>query len=270
VGYVAVVAVRVVQVSDTHLSERTPEAAANWQAIVDYLERDPPDLVVNTGDISLNGADDLDDLQVAFEAHTPLTIPWRAIPGNHDIGDVGATGQPIDDVRRRRYAEVFGDGFWVERCGEWDVVGVDIQTLVADPASTWWTWLADVLSSPGPTMLCLHRPLMPFDDTEDVAARYVEPVTRDRLGAMVRDSSVQVMASGHVHQAHCGVVDGVTHVWAPSTWATIPDEIQPVIGSKVVGVVEHTLGDEATSRVVVPDGVGQYVVGQSFPSPYRH
>jgi alkaline phosphatase D len=52
------IVVRIVQVSDTHHSPRTPEARSNWDAIVDYLIANPPDLVVNTGDVSLDGAND--------------------------------------------------------------------------------------------------------------------------------------------------------------------------------------------------------------------
>ena len=41
-----------------------------------------------------------------------LPVPWLAIPGNHDIGDLGATSSPVDDRRRAAYQEAFGPTTW--------------------------------------------------------------------------------------------------------------------------------------------------------------
>jgi predicted phosphodiesterase len=54
--------VRVIVVSDSHLSNRTPEASANWDAVVDHVAAERPDLVVHAGDISVVGHDRVEDL----------------------------------------------------------------------------------------------------------------------------------------------------------------------------------------------------------------
>jgi 3',5'-cyclic AMP phosphodiesterase CpdA len=265
--------VRIVQVSDTHLSRRTPEASANWSAIVDHLTADPPDLIVNTGDVSLDGANEATDLEYAYRAHKSLPAPWRAIPGNHDVGDIGATTDPTDSDRRARFADVFGDPFWIVPCGGWDVVGVDIQAMAAptDAVEPAWEWLGRALTTNRPVMLCMHRPLMPFSAGEsDEPRRYLTGDPRERLRTSIETSSVRIVATGHVHQSRQVTVDGCTHVWAPSTWATLPDDAQPVIGTKVVGFVEYRLGSDATATTAVPDGVHQHIIGTTIPMPYAH
>jgi 3',5'-cyclic AMP phosphodiesterase CpdA len=78
---------RVAVVSDTHLSGRAPDALHNWDAVVREIERTGPDLVVHLGDLTLDGTDNRQDLEDARAALDRLTVPWRAVPGNHDIGD---------------------------------------------------------------------------------------------------------------------------------------------------------------------------------------
>lgn len=264
--------VRIVQLSDSHLSQRAPEARANWDAIVEHLAADPPDLVINTGDVSLDGAHDVADLVYAFRAHEALSAPWRVIPGNHDVGDIGEFPEPAGAVLRSRFVDLFGDAFWSVPCGEWDVIGIDIQALAAEEdVEELWDWLGGVLATRRPAMLCMHRPLMPWAAGEtDEPLRYVTGELRTRLRALIAGSSIRVVATGHVHQARRVGIDDRLHVWAPSTWAQLPDSIQPVIGTKVVGFVEHRLGSDATVATVVPDGVRQHVVGVTIPSPYSH
>jgi 3',5'-cyclic AMP phosphodiesterase CpdA len=64
-----------------------------------------------------------------------VPLPWFAIPGNHDVGDVGDIAQPITTERRQRYADVFGDASWSVERGGWRLVGVDVQTLQGDGAA---------------------------------------------------------------------------------------------------------------------------------------
>jgi len=61
-------------------------------------------------------------------------------------------------------------------------------------------------------------------------------------------------------------------VWAPSTWAALPDRIQPVIGTKTVGIVEHELHSDGSVRstFVQPPSMADVIVGDDFPSPYEH
>ena len=78
---------RVAQVSDTHLSRDKPFFAANFAAAAAGVAASRPDLVVNTGDLSLDGAGTESDLEEARRLHDALRLPTRFIPGNHDVGE---------------------------------------------------------------------------------------------------------------------------------------------------------------------------------------
>jgi predicted phosphodiesterase len=49
-------AIRLVAVSDTHLSSRAPEGLANWAAVVRDVAATNADLIVHLGDVTLDGA----------------------------------------------------------------------------------------------------------------------------------------------------------------------------------------------------------------------
>src|SRR6516225_9914853 len=94
----------VIFVSDTHLSPDAPEAQENWAAVVRYITAAAPDLVIHLGDLSLDGARNPADLDYARRQLDFLPVEWRAIPGNHDIGDNPLPGAPesltVNDARR--------------------------------------------------------------------------------------------------------------------------------------------------------------------------
>lgn len=264
---------RVLQVSDSHLSERAPYSVENWDAVVACAADLRPDLVVHTGDISLDGATRPEDLTFARAHVERLPAPWVAIPGNHDIGDVAPEFPLVDPPRRARYAAAFGETRFARTVDGWSVVGFDVQTLMtpSPAADDLWHWLDGALDGAAPTALFLHRPLQPLaEDDADHVNRYVTAGTRERLTALIGSRDVRLVGSGHVHQWREGAVGGVAHVWAPSSWAVIPDAIQPVIGTKVVGAVLHTLHPDGrtASELVVPGGIAQVASGASFPSPY--
>jgi hypothetical protein len=71
----------------------------------------------------------------------------------------------------------------------------------------------------------------------------------------MRQANVRLVACGHVHQHRMFEQEGVTHVWAPSTAFIMPDELQPRIGTKEVGLVEYDFeGTEVAVRFVTPAG----------------
>ena len=75
------------QVSDSHLGARTTLFRTNFDRVAHALEAVRPDLVVASGDVSLDGADHEADLALAAAYFARLPAPVHAIPGNHDVGD---------------------------------------------------------------------------------------------------------------------------------------------------------------------------------------
>ncbi len=243
---------RIVHVSDSHLTSGDAVANANWDSVSAYVRRTKPDLVVHTGDISMDGTNERNDLAHARRRLDELQTPWVAVPGNHDIGEQSGSVGGIDDARVRRYRDMIGATYWSVDVGGWTLVGVDSQTLLHDRGSETeeqWEWLEHVLDGDVPTVLFTHRPLMPWRDGElDDDGRYFTAAARARMTKILERSDVRLVGSGHVHQWRSDIIDRRAHVWVPSTWATLPDEVQPLIGWKVVGLVEHRLDPDGRSR----------------------
>lgn len=264
---------RLAIVSDSHLSPRTPEADANWTAIVDHLAITEPDLVIHAGDISLDGAHSGEDLKHAKVQLDRLDAPWRAIPGNHDVGETDDVAASVVEDRRASYEAIFGDRSWTIDLDDWRLVGIDSQELLNGEAGAEasWAWLEGQLDSELRLAVFQHRPLRPLEATEtDTARRYIIEPARSLLGNLFQDAGVELLVTGHVHQWRSVDVAGIRHVWAPSSWATLSDDYQPVIGDKTVGLVEIDLDRHDEAALVVPSAVVQEVVGVTIPFPYDH
>lgn len=256
---------RIVLVSDTHLAPRATAFAENWTAAAAWIGRNAPDLVVNLGDITADGVSapgELDAASVVFEA---LGRPMRFLPGNHDIGDnpleTGpSSDHPLDPERLAHYRRVFGPDWWEFEAEGWQIVGLNAQLLATgtDEEEAQFAWLEEALrQARGPLGVLLHKPLFRNgpDDTE-AHIRYVPAGARRRLLALLARRDLRFVISGHVHQARRLYVDGVEHVWAPSTAFCIPDAMQERIGEKRVGVLTLEL-TEMSHRVelVAADGL---------------
>ena len=88
---------------------------------------------------------------------------------------------------------------------------------------------------------------------------------------MFRDKPLALVISGHVHQYRHLSVDGADHLWVPTTWAVLPDAVQPVLGAKRCGIVSLELqGGASTQPVPVePDGLTQLTLTSDLPDPYH-
>jgi hypothetical protein len=110
-----------------------------------------------------------------------------------------------------------------------------------------------------PVALMPHKPL--FQNTcGDVAPhiRYVPLGPRRRLLNLVASLDLRIVLSGHVHQYLDCTIDGVRHIWVPSTAFFLPDSIQERMGEKVTG---HGLLEPSSEGykfdLVCPDGVAR-------------
>ncbi|MDH3684407.1 MAG: metallophosphoesterase, partial [Acidimicrobiia bacterium] len=229
------------------------------------------DVVIHAGDISLDGAHSGEDLAHAKVQLDRLDAPWRAIPGNHDVGETDGVEASVVEARRASYEAVFGDRSWIIDLDDWRLIGIDSQELLNGEAGAEaaWAWLEAQLNSELRLAVSQHRPLRPLEATEtDTDRRYIIEPARSRLEGLYQDAGVELLVSGHVHQWRSVDVAGIWHVWVPSSWATLPDDYQPVIGDKTVGLVEIDLDHHDEAALVVPSAVVQEVVGVTIPFPY--
>ena len=266
-------------VSDSHLSDRTPEAVANWRRVVDHVAEVAPDLVVHLGDASLDGVNRPEELGDTRAWLDELTAPWRIVPGNHDVGDThdGRHATAVDALHRDRWTQRFGPDWWSVDVAAWTVVGLDAQLLGSglDAEVEQWTWLAstlDTIDPERPMLLAVHKPVEVAEPELDAAPRlrFVPPASRRRLADLWARRRAPVTVSGHVHQARDLVVDGRRHVWAPSTWGVFTDEMQPSVGEKRSGITALTLSADGGIEVdsYRPDGLAQLTIGLDTPNPF--
>jgi 3',5'-cyclic AMP phosphodiesterase CpdA len=269
---------RVAHISDTHLSAAKPFFTQNFLRIGAAIADAEPDLVLNSGDISLDGAGTEQDLAAARELHDRLGLKLRFLPGNHDLGDSqdspGRGEHPINAERRQRYLRHFGPDWWTVDVPGWRLLGINAQLLGSDLAAGREQELfveaaADMLDGRH-LALFLHKPL--FDrnaDETEITGRFVNPVPRRRLLERLGTAQPALVVCGHVHQYRESWVGPTRHVWGASTGYIIPDRRQPRYGLKEVGYVEHRLHEDGAhdSEFVRVSGVPTLDIAD-FPAAY--
>ena len=253
---------RLVQVSDTHLSDRHAYFTDNYDNFVALMQADPPDLIIHTGDVAFNGPDAPGDLAFGHGRLELLPRPWRAIPGNHDVGEAPqgeACKQPVTQARRAQWHSRFGESWWVQDFGAWRLIGLD----TALPGSglpqedEQHAFLTQALAQRGarPVMLFTHMP--PFmGDSGD--AKF----TRGALNLPQRSTfldqcvqgGVRAIACGHLHIYRALQHRGMDIVWAPATsYVNIPVKVSDGTIIARAGYVEWLFtGTQVTHRVVEP------------------
>ncbi|HEX3417750.1 MAG TPA: metallophosphoesterase [Stellaceae bacterium] len=248
---------RIIQISDTHLSRGKPHFAANWPPLAAWIAAQNPDLVIHTGDVTIDGADVEDDLRYAAELMRSLGVRFRAVPGNHDVGDAGNPRQPVTDERLARWRAYFGPDWWVEDAEGVRLIGLDAMLLGSGnrEEAAQAAWLNGVMEDTGGRTIAwfLHRPLfLDNPDEPDTGYWSVEPGSFSRLIEVVRQRSVALVASGHLHRAHQTVRDGTRYVWAPASSFLVGPKIQPPMpGEKRLGAVLYELDGAALEPSII-------------------
>lgn len=271
-------------VSDSHLSDRTPEAVANWRAAADDLAGDAPDVVVHAGDLVADGPGHAGDLPLGrreldrLAAGLDGACPVLAVPGNHDVGESPGAPPPYPVVAPdllARFRDVVGPDRWVHDVGSWRIVGLNALVMgsgLRDEEDAQWAWLAAALAGARHAVLVLHKPLAPPPDRPDAAAphRFLPAADDARLRSVLAGTPVRAVVSGHVHQYRRHELGGVPQVWAPTTWAVLPEPLQPVIGEKTCGLLALSLEADGTVAAGLrrPPGLSQLVLGRDIADPY--
>ncbi|HMN74310.1 MAG TPA: metallophosphoesterase [Rhodoblastus sp.] len=260
-------------ITDTHLARDGRAVRANLEAIRAWIAGLGAEATLHLGDATADGARRLDDFAAAAEAFADWPTPLHVTPGNHDVGDNRDAARspqepPVDHVRLEQYRSAFGADHWrLALSSGWTLLGLNAMAL------GWPTeearqdaWLDEALSraAGGPVALFLHKPL--FRDSPADALhhpRYVPVEARNRLLARLKarlaPGDLRLIVSGHVHQFRRLVVDGVEHVWAPSSAFVFPADWQETIGEKIVGALQISFGRDVYDLALVrPPGIRQY------------
>jgi 3',5'-cyclic AMP phosphodiesterase CpdA len=244
--------VRIIQISDTHLSRRKAHFVDNWAPLARWIEAEHPDLVIHTGDVTIDGAEIDDDLVFAADLLAGLGVPLRALPGNHDVGEADHERQPVNEDRLARWRKRFGADWWVEEIAGWRLVGLDALLLGSGSAAeaSQMDWLEGVMtqSAERPIAWFLHKPLfIDRPDEGDTGYWSVKPQPRARLLALVERHRVALVASGHLHKAHDFRLGPTRYLWAPASSFLVGPSQAAMPGEKRLGAVLYEFDENGVS-----------------------
>ncbi len=254
---------RIVHVSDSHLSPTHTYFEMNWAAFQADMAASPPDLVVHGGDLAFNAPVAEADLAYAVARVADLGLPWRAIPGNHDIGEAppfSRLNQPLTPERIAAWKRHVGPQWWVDDVADWRLIGLDTSLMgsgLADEAVQ-SEFLRQALADRGrrSVMVFIHMP--PFDADPDDPARTTSVIPHVARGPFLdacASGGVKVIACGHLHIYRRVRHRGMEIVWAPPTaMVDVRRGLSKRRRFPRPGYVEWTLnGRRATHRLVEPE-----------------
>jgi 3',5'-cyclic AMP phosphodiesterase CpdA len=247
---------RVVQISDTHLSPTKQHFACNWQPLTAWLSQQRPDLVIHTGDVTVDGADVDEDMSHCRGLLDGLGVPVLSIPGNHDVGEAYHPHQPVNAARLTRWRDHIGDDFWVHDIEGWRLIGLNSMLFGSDEAdeAEQLAWLERAIGEAQGRRLgwFLHRPLfIEAPDEGDKGYWSVPPRPRAHLLDLVRKHEVAFVASGHLHRAHDFTEGGTRYLWGPSSGFVVGEALQPgMTGATRLGAVAYEFsGRDYTAEI---------------------
>jgi alkaline phosphatase D len=267
---------KIVQISDTHFSPSKPHFNGNWEPVRRWIETVKPDLVVHTGDLTIDGADQDEDIVFSIALLQELDVPVLLVPGNHDVGHMPGSLQPIDDLRLERWRRLAGPDRFAKDLGNWRLMGLNSLLIGSGHAEevVQFDWLVDRLENRDGRRVAIfgHKPLFVDDPAEgDTGYWGAGPGERQRLLELFAAHDVALYASGHLHWAWHGAIAGTKLVWAPPTSFIIDTLEREMPGERLVGGVVHHLADGVTSEIVSVDGATAHILDHVIDEVYpRH
>lgn len=264
---------KLLQITDTHLSPSKPHFNDNWEPLSRWILAQAPDLVVHTGDLSVDGADHDDDLASSIARLRRLPVPVLCIPGNHDVGHLPGTAQPVDPLRLARWRRLVGPDRWAEDRDGWRLVGIDslLCGSGSDEEAEQFAWLERCLDGRDGRRVAMfsHQPLF-VDDPDEGNTGYwgIPPGPRRALRDLLARHEVALFASGHLHVAHEGRLDGTALIWAPASSFTVGSMERDMPGRRVLGAAVHGLGAAASHAIVEVPGLAPYVLDDVIDEVY--
>jgi hypothetical protein len=253
-GDVILVHVRIVQLSDTHVSSRGGITETNLERLIRHINDDlKPDLVVHTGDVIALQPGAISDWLNAKRLLDKLEAPYVMVPGNHDVGQAGPepwAGFGCKDGFMDGFRSVFGDIPWMRILNDdWAAVGVadTIMGSGIEDERLQWAWLEETLPKIESryVMLFSHMPVWsPLPEGESVGVVALVPEDAARLVQLFRPGQLRAVANGHLHRYRRQQRGEVAEIWCPATSNALKEEPPKIDFPPAllqVGVVEHRL-----------------------------
>jgi alkaline phosphatase D len=194
-----------------------------------------------------------------------VSIPMLIVPGNHDIGHLKGSDQPVNAERLARWRRLAGDDRWLEDAAGWRFIGLNSLLLghEDEEEEAQFEWLAKALEDRAGRRVALfaHKPLfVDAPDEGDTGYWSVRPAQRRRLYDKISAHDVALLASGHLHWAWQGRFDNTQLTWAPSAAFIIDKMEREMPGERLIGAVVHEFDTGVESTIVAVPGMTAHVL----------
>ncbi|KKX33017.1 metallophosphoesterase [Rhizobium sp. LC145] len=264
---------KIIQITDTHFSALKPHFNGNWEPLRQWIEDQKPDLVIHTGDLSVDGAGYEEDIIFAADLIRQLSVPVLLVPGNHDVGHFCAPTQPVTTDRLDRWRRLVGPDRWFEDRAEWRLIGLNslLVGLNDEEDAAQMTWFEEALASREQRRVAIfaHKPLFVDDPLEGETGYWGVPqALRRHFFDLMRQNEVMLFASGHLHWSWAGNHEALSLVWAPPASFILGDLERVMPGERLVGAAVHELGEKVESRLVSVPGLIPYLLDDVVEEVY--
>jgi alkaline phosphatase D len=265
--------VKIIQITDTHFSPEKSHFNGNWAPLLTWIEDTRADLIIHTGDLTVDGADKPGDITFCLDLMRQTSIPMLILPGNHDVGHLPGSEQPVNAERLNRWRDLVGEDRWFEDTNGWRFVGLDSLLLghEDDEEEAQFEWLRETLEERRGRRIALfaHKPLFVDEPHEgDTGYWSVRPAQRKRLYDLIAAHDVALFASGHLHWAWQGRFENTALTWAPSAAFILDKLVREMPGERLVGAVVHEFGDDVQTDIVAVPGMTAYVLDDVIEEVY--
>ena len=241
-----------IHISDSHIG--LPDANQHWETALKIIKARQPDFVLHTGDVTEYGHQA--DFEQARADLDGLGIPWRAIPGNHDIGDGPPAGKGPNPDALKRYDIALGPSRFAYPLGAWTLIGMSgLEFGTGGSAeSAAKAWLIQAMASvSGPIILAFHKPIFVDHIAEVTESSAAMPAyARAHLAVRLRQPNIKLVLSGHRHAHRVIQNDLVCTVWAPAVNGP-PETTPPMAGTSALpAMLEFRLSPHGHQHQIVP------------------
>lgn len=248
---------RIVHLSDTHISHLGGTPSKNFSLLVEYLNTElRPDLVVNTGDVVILNPDSARDRETAWRLHQEIEAPLLVIPGNHDVGECADEpwmGIEVSSDRVAGFTQTWGPdrflrlGSAATGSADWAFIGINSERMSSGlpEEDEQWEWLASAAEQVKgkSVMLFLHKPLwFPGGSRSGLT---IPAADRQRLLTLFAGARLRAVANGHVHRYRRAFEGDILTVWAPSLTFASPADTEHGLEPSPSGIVEYRVDGDA-------------------------
>jgi 3',5'-cyclic AMP phosphodiesterase CpdA len=231
---------------------------AVFEEILARMKQDGVSLVIHTGDIVKHCSERQYEWILHELSEAGLTVPFCAVPGNHDVMDVAANGDLL-------YARAFGPRRYWFCYGDTLFVGLGNYDRILEPDDL--DWLDGTLSrSRAGRKDCFVFTHMPPRDPRPGANHALAESAGEDMMKVLKKHAVTALFAGHIHSYLEDEMDGIPIYITGGGGA---GRVEPAVAYHYLLCTVEADGKLGVRRADVPDVVNsdypEYAFSVKFP-----